>query len=63
MMLHYLNTIYEPQLSSRQMKKPFDVLAEGLLTKNSRGDWTPIELFGAVVEAWDSHLQACLMAA
>jgi hypothetical protein len=38
MMLHYLNTIYEPQLSSPQMKKPFDVLAEGLLTRNSRDE-------------------------
>jgi hypothetical protein len=24
---------------------PFDVQAEGLLLKNSRGDWTAIELF------------------
>jgi hypothetical protein len=27
------------------MRKPFDVLAEGLLLKYSRGDWTPLELF------------------
>jgi hypothetical protein len=29
----------------------------------SRGDWTPIELFGAVVEAWEDHLHAFLVAA
>jgi hypothetical protein len=27
------------------MKKPFDVLAEGLISKKSRGDWTPVKLF------------------
>jgi hypothetical protein len=27
------------------MRKPFGVLAEGLISKNSRGDRTPIELF------------------
>jgi hypothetical protein len=27
------------------MRKPFDVLAEGLLSKESRGDWTPVKLF------------------
>jgi len=26
------------------MRKPFDVLAEGLLSKNSRGDWHSFEL-------------------
>jgi hypothetical protein len=36
------------------MKKPFDVLAEGLLLKNSRGDWTPLELFLAGVRGWDA---------
>jgi hypothetical protein len=24
------------------MKKPFDVLAEGLISKNNRGDWTGV---------------------
>jgi hypothetical protein len=38
MMLHYLNTINEPQLSSLKLRKPFDVLAEGLLSEISRGD-------------------------
>jgi hypothetical protein len=39
------------------MKKPFDVLAEGLLSKNSRGDWTPLELFVAGIRGWESRLQ------
>ena len=30
---------------------------------DSRGDWTPIELFGEVVEAWEDHLHAFLVAA
>ena len=33
------------------MKKPFDVLAEGLMFENSRGDRTPLELFIACVDA------------
>jgi hypothetical protein len=31
------------------MKKPFDVVAEGLSSEKSRGDWTPLELFLAGV--------------
>ncbi len=27
------------------IRKPFDLLAEGLISKKSRGDKTPIELF------------------
>jgi hypothetical protein len=38
-------------------------LAEGILVWSNRGDWTPIELFGAVVEAWEDHLHAFLVAA
>jgi hypothetical protein len=33
------------------MRKPFDVLAEGLISEKSRGDWTPLELFLAGVGA------------
>ena len=33
------------------------------LSLKSRGDRTPIELFGAVVEAWEDHLYAFLVAA
>jgi hypothetical protein len=35
------------------MRKPFDVLAEGLLVPQSGGDRTPIELFVYGVGAWD----------
>jgi hypothetical protein len=39
------------------MKKPFDVLAEGLISEKSRGDWTPLELFLAGVRGWKACLQ------
>jgi hypothetical protein len=39
------------------IRKPFDVLAEGLLSKNSRGDKTPIELFIAGVQGWETALR------
>ena len=35
---HDLNTIFKPQPLVPTMRKPFDVLAEGLVFKNSRGD-------------------------
>jgi hypothetical protein len=28
-----------------EMRKPFDVLAKGLVSAQPRGDWTPVELF------------------
>jgi hypothetical protein len=37
-----------------EIRKPFDVLAEGLLNEKSRGDWTPLELFVAGVREWGS---------
>jgi hypothetical protein len=37
MMLLYLNTICQPQLVPT-IRKPFDVLAEGLISEKSRGD-------------------------
>jgi hypothetical protein len=37
-------------------KKPFDVLAEGLLSEKSRGDKTPLELFLAGVRVWEAGL-------
>jgi hypothetical protein len=39
------------------MRKPFDVLAEGLLSEKSRGDRTPLELFIAGVGGWEGHLR------
>ena len=39
------------------MRKPFDVLAEGLVLKNSRGDKTAIELFLAGLGGWDAIMR------
>ena len=51
-----VNRPKKPRVAGRNlvptMRKPFDVLAEGLLLKNSRGDKTAIELFLAGVRGW-----------
>jgi hypothetical protein len=39
------------------MRKPFDVLAEGLVANNGRGDKTAIELFMAGVRGWEAGLR------
>jgi hypothetical protein len=39
------------------MRKPFGVLAEGLVSKNPRGDKTPLELFIVGVSTWEGHLR------
>src|ERR1700730_9406757 len=39
------------------IRKPFDVLADGLIAKNSRGDKTPLELFLKGVAGWDAALR------
>jgi len=39
------------------MRKPFDVLAEGLISKNSRDNKTPLELFLAGIQGWDTGLR------
>jgi hypothetical protein len=36
------------------MRKPFDVLVEGLSVSLSRGDWTAIELFIAGIQGWEA---------
>lgn len=36
------------------MRKPFDLLAKGLISKDSRGDRTPVELFWLSVQEWRS---------
>jgi len=38
-------------------RKPFDVLAEGIIAKDSRGDKTPLELFVASVGDWEAAVQ------
>jgi hypothetical protein len=43
------------------MRKPFDVLAEGLLMENSRGDKTAIELFIAGVRGWEGGIRLRLI--
>ena len=37
--------------------KPIDVLAEGLISEKSRGDWTLLELFLAGIQGWESELR------
>jgi hypothetical protein len=39
------------------MRKPFDVTAEGLPSEKSRGDKTPLELFLAGIEGWETGLR------
>lgn len=46
-----------------EMRKPFDLLAEGLLQKDSREFRTPVELFLAGVAGWEPHVIHLLLAA
>jgi hypothetical protein len=39
---------------------PFDILAERLASENSRGDWTPLELFLAAVEKFPGKMAMIL---
>jgi hypothetical protein len=43
-----------------EIRKPFDVLAEGILSEKSRGDKTTIELFVAGIRGWEAGLRQCL---
>ena len=43
-------------------EKPFDLLAEGLLPKNSRGDCMAFELFLRGVEAWEDDVKRLIIA-
>jgi hypothetical protein len=43
-------------------RKPFDVLAEGLVSENSRGNWTRLELFLAAVRSWAPGLRRFFLA-
>jgi hypothetical protein len=42
------------------MRRPFNALAEGLVSENSRGDKTAIELFVAGVLGWEGGIRRCL---
>ena len=48
---------FEQQLFVPRMRKPFDVLAEVLISKNSRGDQTAIELFLSGIRGWEAGLR------
>jgi hypothetical protein len=56
----FLNCTLDGVTFVPEMRKPFDVLAEGLLLKNSRGDKTAIELFVAGIADWDATTLAML---
>jgi hypothetical protein len=38
------------------IRKPFDVIAEGLISKNSRGNQTRLELFDAEFDDWPAAI-------
>jgi hypothetical protein len=40
-----------------EIRKPFDALAEGLISRNSRGDRTRLELFLAGIRGWEAELR------
>jgi hypothetical protein len=44
----------------KQADKRFDVLAEGFVSENSRGDRTAIQLFIAGVKGWDTRFRRFL---
>jgi hypothetical protein len=58
-----LDSILNEKNRAQTMRKPFDLLAEGLLRKDSRGDWTPLELFIAALWAWPASIRRLLVAA
>ena len=40
--------------------KPTAKYDDGLMSKNSRGDWTPLELFLASVQSWNVGMRRIL---
>ena len=42
------------------IRKPFDEHVEGLVSENSRGDKTPLELFLDGIRGWQAHLRGRL---
>jgi hypothetical protein len=53
----FLNCRIEDATLVPEIRKPFDVLAEGLVSEKSRGDKTPLELFIAGVQGWQAGLR------
>ena len=45
------------------MRKPFDVVAEGLISEEGRGNWTAFELFVRGVDAWGDDVKRLVIAA
>jgi hypothetical protein len=56
-----LNPIVNGKNRAPTMRKPFDVLAEGLISKNSRGDKTAIELFTSGIRGWEHGFRRVLV--
>jgi hypothetical protein len=52
-----LNSILNGQNRGPTTKKPFDVLAEGIVSEKSRGEWTRLELFLTGVKGWEAGLR------
>jgi hypothetical protein len=52
-----LNAVVLQKGWQTKKKSPLCVLAEGLVSKNSRSDTTAIELFVAGVGMWEARLQ------
>jgi hypothetical protein len=55
-----LNCTLDGATLVRELRKPFDVLAEGLLSEKSRDDRTAIELFVAGIAVWHESTRAIL---
>ena len=59
--IEFLNCRLEDVNLIPTMRKPFDVLVEGLFLKKNRGDWTPIELFRTRLASWPFELRQSTM--
>ena len=44
-----------------EIRKPFDVLAEGLAVPDSGGSRTPVELFAGAIKAWNVEIAGMAM--
>ena len=53
----FLNFVLDEVTLVPTIRKPFDVLAEGLLVSSSRDNKTPLELFLAGVRGWEAGLR------
>jgi hypothetical protein len=51
---------YQPQSLAGKTKKPTAKDDDGPISKKSRGDWTPLELFLAGVQRCEGYLRRCM---